>query len=124
MPCKSVCQKYEGPFGYKRGGKWCAHCYLWIKWDGTFCPCCKAQLRHTPRKSTFKRASVMRRCAVCSKEFAKMGSTITCSLACRRKNFIAKQKLWVATNPNKVKAYARQYQTNRRIHAKRKRDGQ
>lgn len=57
--CKSQCEKYKanmsrGLLRYAAGQKQCSICEIFIWWEGTKCPCCSAQLRINPRKSSSK----------------------------------------------------------------------
>lgn len=58
MVCKGICEKYKIPKppannngSYEMGNRRCTTCELYIKWDGIYCPCCKAQLRNKPHNS-------------------------------------------------------------------------
>ncbi len=131
MPCKNICHEHRGSHGYRNGSRWCGACTIWIKWDGKFCPCCRAMLRIRPHKGVFKehlraprmmRRKMKRPCVICNATFQvnDCNTRITCSTKCARVNKINKQKAWVAKHPHKVLEYARKHQENRRIHAARK----
>ena len=52
--CKGVCEaKYDtrrmNRNAYRDGYKRCKRCTVWIKWDGTFCPCCGTRMQIYPR---------------------------------------------------------------------------
>lgn len=64
--CRSICLKYKASkegtgTHYDQGHKFCRNCGvdsnkgIFIKWDGSKCPCCKYPLRVTPIKSKDKR---------------------------------------------------------------------
>ena len=57
--CRGICPRYKAKrserIGYYRMGfKRCNICELFMKWDGTFCPCCGYQLRMKPRDRMLK----------------------------------------------------------------------
>ncbi len=59
MVCKDICLKYKvsGVFPngrYTSGQKWCVICAIYIKWTGTWCPCCGYKLRTKPRSKKLK----------------------------------------------------------------------
>jgi hypothetical protein len=60
MTCKGICirhraQKPASYFGrYATGQKRCQVCSIFMKWDGTWCPCCGCRVRTKPRNSKFK----------------------------------------------------------------------
>lgn len=54
MMCKNICEKYRAVKSgntsyYAEGSKRCQVCDIFIKWDGSRCPCCKSVLRTKPR---------------------------------------------------------------------------
>ena len=54
MVCKGICIRHKAykPVGsgrYAIGQKRCQIYEIFIKWDGTFCPCCGYRLRNGPR---------------------------------------------------------------------------
>lgn len=62
--CRGHCErfyKFEKQGGnqklYELGAKRCnvACNGIYVKWDGTFCPCCQGRLRSRPRKSKLKK---------------------------------------------------------------------
>jgi len=64
MACKEICHKHKAvkPFGvndrYGIGQKRCSTCEMFIKWGGTYCPCCGSMLRTKP-KGTQQRQRLM-----------------------------------------------------------------
>lgn len=62
--CKGRCIAIRGliakkPIGgrrYAAGQKRCDICYIFVWWDGMWCPCCSAQLRTRPRATKYKAA--------------------------------------------------------------------
>jgi len=55
MTCKGSCIRYKatksGSYSsqYGLGHKRCSRCEIFIKWDGTHCPCCGIILRTRPK---------------------------------------------------------------------------
>jgi Zn ribbon nucleic-acid-binding protein len=49
MPCKGICIHLKASSRYATGQKRCQVCELFIKWDGSCCPCCGYKLRTRPR---------------------------------------------------------------------------
>lgn len=63
MTCKGRCIKYKATKSsyeghYEIGHKRCSGCEIFIKWQGTFCPCCGIILRTRP-KSTVGRQQLI-----------------------------------------------------------------
>jgi hypothetical protein len=60
MTCKDICihhraQKRSNRLSrYLNGQKRCQVCQLYLKWDGTRCPCCSTKLRINPRGLKYK----------------------------------------------------------------------
>jgi hypothetical protein len=59
MLCKGICKKFRAKKNgtasrYGNGQKRCQICDIFIKWDDSFCPCCKYRLRTKPRKQKYK----------------------------------------------------------------------
>lgn len=59
MTCNGICNKYKakGTFyggRYSKGQKRCQVCYIFIKFEGIWCPCCGYKLRSKPRRKKFK----------------------------------------------------------------------
>lgn len=54
MTCKGICIHHKASGRYATGHKRCQTCEIFIKWDGTFCPCCGRRLRIGPRSFKFK----------------------------------------------------------------------
>jgi ferredoxin len=51
--CSDKCLKYKakqewGVSRYANGQKYCTICRVYVKFDGTLCPCCKSELRTSP----------------------------------------------------------------------------
>jgi hypothetical protein len=49
MSCKVVCIRHKALSRYIIGHKRCRSCDLFLKWEGSRCPCCGFKLRTTPR---------------------------------------------------------------------------
>jgi predicted amidophosphoribosyltransferase len=49
MPCKGICIRHKASSRYATGQKRCQVCELFIRWDGSLCPCCGYKLRTKPR---------------------------------------------------------------------------
>ena len=59
MTCNDICHRYEitkpkGVGRYASGQKRCNSCNIFVEWDGMFCPCCKLQLRRSPRSRKYR----------------------------------------------------------------------
>jgi hypothetical protein len=54
MPCYGICIHHKTYGRYADGHKRCNNCNLFIKWEGSWCPCCGYKLRTKPRHSKFK----------------------------------------------------------------------
>ena len=54
MPCYGICIHHKTCGRYADGHKRCNNCNLFIKWEGSWCPCCGYKLRTKPRHSKFK----------------------------------------------------------------------
>jgi hypothetical protein len=54
MSCKGICTRHKTTDRYATGNKRCQSCNLFIKWEGSWCPCCGCRLRTRPRHSKFK----------------------------------------------------------------------
>ena len=56
--CKGVCTRYKAKKPkegrYASGQKRCNFCYVFMNWDGFWCPCCGSRLRLRPRNSIYK----------------------------------------------------------------------
>ena len=48
MSCKGVCVRHKALSRYASGHKRCRTCDLFLKWEGSYCPCCGFKLRTTP----------------------------------------------------------------------------
>jgi len=58
MNCKGFCSEHavkkpttKGVGRYESGHKRCSFCEVYLKWEGTCCPCCGIRLRSKPRYS-------------------------------------------------------------------------
>lgn len=54
MGCNGICNRYKAKkplmqSRYASGQKKCSVCDIFVKWDGTNCPCCGMVLRTNPR---------------------------------------------------------------------------
>lgn len=49
MSCKGICIHHKALSRYTFGHKRCRSCDLFVKWEGSRCPCCGFKLRATPR---------------------------------------------------------------------------
>ena len=59
MTCNDICHRYKTSkpvrgSSYSEGKKRCSHCDIFMEWDGVFCPCCRFQLRSSPRIRKYK----------------------------------------------------------------------
>ena len=56
--CKGIYHRYKAKkpkeCRYASGQKRCNFCYVFMNWDGFWCPCCGAKLRLRPRNSIYK----------------------------------------------------------------------
>lgn len=66
MSCIGICKKYiakkESPSSgrYESGHKRCSTCEIFVKWDGSNCPCCGMILRTKPRGTLSRQRLVMK----------------------------------------------------------------
>jgi len=61
--CNGVCIQYKiptvvGVSKYANGGKRCNHCEIFIKWNGSRCPCCNTVLQIRPSDREHKSKSI------------------------------------------------------------------
>ena len=54
MTCNGICKKYKAKKQshesyYELGFKRCSTCEIFVKWDGSSCPCCGIILRTKPK---------------------------------------------------------------------------
>ena len=59
MVCKGVCHRYKARLApsqlrYASGQKRCNTCNIFVECDGMFCPCCRLQLRKSPRSRKYR----------------------------------------------------------------------
>lgn len=65
MTCKGRCEQHralrpaDGSGRYSAGQKRCAMCEIFIKWKGSWCPCCGCRLRSKPRNTVDRRRAAM-----------------------------------------------------------------
>lgn len=56
--CKEVCTRYKAKKPkegcYASGQKRCNFCYVFMNWDGFWCPCCGSRLKLRSRNSIYK----------------------------------------------------------------------
>lgn len=57
--CKDICKQYKSTFTrgtrrYAEGQKRCNSCYIFMNYDGKYCPCCGIKLRTKPKNTKFK----------------------------------------------------------------------
>ena len=56
MVCKGKCTlyAYKHRIGYYPGVKRCAKCFIFLTYNGKFCPCCGGPLRSNPKDKRLK----------------------------------------------------------------------
>ena len=54
MSCKGIFIRHKAISRYAFGHKQCRNCDLFIKWEGSRCPCCGFKLRTAPRNFKVK----------------------------------------------------------------------
>ena len=59
--CNDICKKFRaikpvvGIGRYEIGQKRCNHCGIFIKFNGSQCPCCGCRLRITPKSAKYRK---------------------------------------------------------------------
>ncbi len=51
--CKQICKKYQvhNRYDVPENGYCSAQCEIYLKWEGSHCPCCGMKLRRRPRSN-------------------------------------------------------------------------
>lgn len=56
--CKNICGKYKTTKRYINGAVRCRSCYVFLNWEGIWCPCCKCRISRRPKATSRKARNI------------------------------------------------------------------